>query len=463
MANTLESIINLPKLNSESTLGELPLTDFQVSPMTSLELVEYHFNEQPDLPGVIIASDEKFFGMISRRYFHEQMSSPYGRELFIKRPIQYFLKATTTKYLDNCLVLLAEEKINLAVQIALNRSEENVYDPLVIQFVNKIERNFSTYFLLKFQTLILAQSHLLREVNDELYRHKSSAKNYLIQLKYKQQKLQEHTAALQSQKQEILIRHKLLEIQQNDIISQSQQIHDLNHRLKEITGFISQEGKKAFYATFEGVQKINKNMEEIVNIGHLFTNELKLINSASKQIEIVSKQAKHLAIQAAIVASHSNSELSGFSHITNEIGKLVNETSQAGRQMNLVANNLMMKISELNNLAETGKQTVKYLVENNQRSEATLDELEKLIQQPNLERSTENSSAITQDSKITDVSQENLYQDKNIVNHYEEKFGEKNTDISELQMQILNNKKDKDKEILIQQIRSTLNKKKFDI
>ncbi|WP_161564958.1 hypothetical protein [Okeania hirsuta] len=41
MANTLESIINLPKLNSESTLRELPLTDFQVSPMTSLELVEY--------------------------------------------------------------------------------------------------------------------------------------------------------------------------------------------------------------------------------------------------------------------------------------------------------------------------------------------------------------------------------------------------------------------------------------
>ncbi|NEQ75001.1 MAG: hypothetical protein F6K23_19345 [Okeania sp. SIO2C9] len=461
MANTLESIINLPKLNSESILRELPLTDFQVSPMTSLELVEYQFNEQPDLPGVIIASDEKFFGMISRRYFHEQMNYRYGRELFIKRPIQYFLKATPTKYLDNCLVLLSEEKINLAVQIALNRSEETVYEPLVIQFVNKKNPNFSIYFLLNFKTLILAQSHLLREVNNELSRYKSSAKNYLMQLKHKQQKLQQHTTALQTQKQEILARHKLLEIQQNGLISQSQQIHNLNHRLKEITGFISQEGKKAFYATFEGVQKINKNMDKIVNIGHLFTNELKLINSASHQIETVSKQAKHLAIQAAIVAGHSNSQLSGFSHITNEIGKLVNETSQAGRQMNLVANNLMMKISELNNLAETGKQTAQSLVENNQRSEITLDELEKLIQQPNLDRAAVNSSGVTQGSKITDISQENPYQDKNIVNNYQEKFEEKNTDISELQMQILNNKKDKEK--LIQQIRSTLNKKKFDI
>ncbi|RQH47498.1 hypothetical protein D5R40_08740 [Okeania hirsuta] len=413
--------------------------------MTSLELVEYQFNQQPDLSGVIVASDEKFFGMISRRYFHEQMSSRYGRELFIKRPIQYFLKATPTKYLDNCLVLLSEEKINLAVQIALNRSEETVYEPLVIQFVNKKNPNCYIYFLLNFQTLILAQSHLLREVNNELSRQKSSAKNYLIQLKHKQQKLQQHTAELQTQKQEILARHKLLEIQQNDLISQSQQIHNLNRRLKEITGFISQEGKKAFYATFEGVQKINKNMNEIVNIGHLFTNELKLINSASHQIETISKQAKHLAIQAAIVAGHSNSQLSGFSHITNEIGKLVNETSQAGRQMNLVANNLMRKISELNNLAETGKQTAQSLVENNQRSEITLDELEKLIQQPNLDRAAVNSSAVTQGSKITDISQENLYQDKNIVNNYQEKFEEKNTDISELQMQILNNKKDQEK------------------
>lgn len=459
MANTLESIINLPKLNSESTLRELPLTDFQVSPMTSLELVESQFNEQPDLPGVIVACDEQFLGMISRRYFHEQMSSPYGRELFIKRPIQYFLKATPTKYLDNCLVLLAEEKINLAVQIALNRSDETVYEPLVIQLVNKKNYDFSIYFLLNFQTLILAQSHLLREVNNELSRHKNAAKNYLIQLKHKQHKLQQQTEALQTQKQEILARHKLLEIQQNDLISQSQQINDLNHKLKEITGFISQEGKKAFYATFEGVQKINKKMDEIVNIGHLFTNELKLINSTSNQIETVSKQAKHLAIQAAIVAGRSNSELGGFSHITNEIGKLVSETSEAGCQMNLVANNLMMKISELNNLAETGKQTAQSLVDNNQRSEKTLDELEKLIQQPNLEQTAVNSSAVTQCSKVTNISQESLYRDKNIVNNYQEKFEEKNTDISELQ--ILNNNKNKEK--LIQQISSTLNQKKIDI
>ncbi|MGD1715795.1 hypothetical protein [Dapis sp. BLCC M172] len=454
MANSLKS--KLPKLNSESTLRELPLIDFQVSPMTSVELVSSQFNEQLDLPGVIVVSEQKFLGMVSRSYFHEQMSSPYGRELFIKRPIEYFLKAT--KNYDNCLILPAEEKINLALQIALNRSEENIYEPIVVQFINKKKSDFYIYFLLNFQTLITAQSHILKDVNDQLYRYKNNAKNYLIQLKNQQYKLQQNTKALQIQKQEILARNKLLEKQQNALITQSQQINNLNQRIKEISGLMSQEGKKAFNTTFDAVQTINKNMNEIVNIGQLFTNDLKLINSTSNQIETVSQQAKHLAIQAAIVAGHSSSELGGFSHITNEIGKLVSETSEAGRQMNQVADNLIMKISELNNLTETGKDTAKYLVENNQRSEKILDELEVLIQQPSLEKNVVNSSSVIHpiSSKVTKVFQEHLNQDnqdKNLVNNPEEKFDEQDTNIAELPE--LNNKKEKEK--LLKQINSTLN------
>ncbi len=457
MENTLKS--NLPKLNSESTLRELPLIDFQVSPMTPVELVSSQFNEQLDLHGVIVVWDQKFIGMVSRRYFHEQMSSRYGRELFIKRPIEYFLKAT--KYYDNCLILPAEEKINLAIQIALNRSAENLYDPIVVQFINKKNPDFSIYFMLNFQTLIVAQSHILKEVNNELYRYKSNAKNHLLQLKNKlhnkQDKLQQHTEALQIQKREILARNKLLEKKQNEIITQSEQINYLNERIKEITGLISQEGRKAFNATFDGVQTINQNMDEIVNVCQLFTNELNLINSTSNQIETVSQQAKHLAIQTAIVDSHSSPELA---HITNEIGKLVSETSEAGRQMNQVVDHLIMKISELKNLTETGRHTAQSVVENNQRSEKILDGLEVLIQQPSLEKTVVNSSPVIHpiSSKVTEILQENLNQDKNLVNNAEEKFEEQDTNISELPE--LKNKKQKEK--LLQQINSTLNSRNLD-
>jgi len=427
MANTLESIINLPKLNSESTLRELPLIDFQVSAMTPVELVLSQFNQQSELPGVIVVSDQKFLGMISRNYFHEQMSSPYGRELFMKRPIKYFLKAN--KSLDNCLILSAEEKIHLAVQIALNRSDETIYEPLIVKFIGKKKSNFCIYFLLSFPTLILAQSHSIKEVNHELSRYKNSAKNYLMQLQSKQYKLKQHTEALKVQKQEILGRNKLLEKKHNELINQSEQINNLNQKLKEITGFISQEGRKAFSATFEGVQKINKNMNEIVNIGQFFTHDLKLINSTSNKIERISKQAEHLAIQAAIVASNSDSQLSGFSHITNEIGKLVSEASEAGRQMNEVSNKLIPKISELNNLAETGKSTAQSLVENNQRSEKTLDELEALIQQLNLDIKPVNFSS-------TEDKNRALYK-----------------------LQTFVSKQEKEKEKLVEKINSTLDKK----
>lgn len=425
MANNLESSINLPKLNSESTLRQLPLIDFQVSPMTPIELIASQFNEQSKLPGVIVVSDQKFLGMISRSYFNEQMSYFYGRKLFMKRPIQYFLKGN--KYSDNYLILPAEEKIHLAVQRALNRSDKTVYEPLIIKFTSKKNPNFCIYFLLSFQTLILAQSHSIKEVNNELSSYKKNGKIYLMQLKSKQYKLQQHTEALKVQKQEILDRNKLLEKQHNELINQSEQIKNLNQTLKEITGFMSQEGRKVFSATFEGVQKINKNMNKIVNIGQLFTNELNLVNSTSNQIETISKQVEHLAIQAAIVAGHSNSQLSDFSHITNEIGKLVSETFKAGRQMNEVTNHLIPKISELNNLAETGKNTAQSLIENNQRSEKTLDELEALIKQLNLETKAVNLSDLE----------------------------DKNVDIYKLQ--VLKSKQEKEK--LIEKINSTLDKK----
>ncbi|NEQ38197.1 MAG: hypothetical protein F6K40_18795 [Okeania sp. SIO3I5] len=395
--------------------------------MTPVELVAFQFNQQSELPGVIVASDQKFLGMISRNYFHEQMSSPYGKELFMKRPIEYFLKAN--KSFDNCLILSAEEKIHLAVQIALNRSDQTIYEPLVVKFLSKKNSDFCVYFLLTFQTLILAQSHSIKEVNNELSRYKNSAKNCLMQLQSKQYKLKQHTEALKVQKQEILERNKLLEKKHNELISQSKQIKNLNQKLKEITGFISQEGRKAFSATFEGVQKINKNMNKIVNIGQLFTNDLKLINSTSNKIERISKQAEHLAIQASIVASNSGSQLSGFSHITNEIGKLVSETSEAGREMNEITNKLIPKISELNNLAETGKNIAQSLVENNQRSEKTLDELEALIQQLNLDTKPVNFCS------IEDKNRE-LYKSQTFLT-----------------------KPETDKEKLVEKINSTLDKK----
>ena len=424
MANNLESSINLPKLNSEYTIKQLPLIDFQVSPMTPIELVASQFNKQSELPGVIIVSDQKFLGMISRSCFHKQISSLDGSKLFMKGPIQYFLKVN--KYSDNYLILHAEDKVNLAVQKALNRSDKTVCEPLIIKFTSKKNPDCGIYFLLSFQTLILAQSHSIKQVNDELSRYKNYAKNYLMQLKSKQYKLQQHTEALKVQKQEILDRNKLLEKQRNELISQSAQINNLNQTLKAITCFISQEGRKTFSATFEGVQKINKNINKIVNIGQLFTNELKLINSTSNQIETISKQVEHLAIQSAIVAGHSNSQLSGFSHITNEIGKLVSETSEAGRQMNEVTNHLIPKISELNNLAETGKNIAQSLVENNQRSDKTLDELEVLIQQLNLDTKTVNLSELE----------------------------DKNMDVYKLQ--VLKSKQEKEK--LIEKINSTLDK-----
>ncbi|NEO85745.1 MAG: hypothetical protein F6J87_16060 [Spirulina sp. SIO3F2] len=72
---------SLPLCTAESTLRELPLHYFQVSPQSLGKKVAQQFEQEPWLPGVIIADEQWFWGMISRRRFNEWMSSPYEGEI----------------------------------------------------------------------------------------------------------------------------------------------------------------------------------------------------------------------------------------------------------------------------------------------------------------------------------------------------------------------------------------------
>src|SRR5688572_18735052 len=74
-------------LRLESTLQELSLYDFQVECSHPGKEVAQTFQQNPLLPGVILTEQNQFVGMISRRRFLEQMSRPYGLELFLKRPL----------------------------------------------------------------------------------------------------------------------------------------------------------------------------------------------------------------------------------------------------------------------------------------------------------------------------------------------------------------------------------------
>jgi len=151
----------------ESRLQELSLYDFQVESSCLGKDVARIFQMNPLLPGVILTEHGQFVGMISRRRFLEQMSRPYGLELFLQRPLYSLYRFAGA----DILRIKGEVKIVEAAVLSLQRCADALYEPIVVDLEP------GSYRLLDVYQLLLAQSQihqlttqLLEKANRQLER-----------------------------------------------------------------------------------------------------------------------------------------------------------------------------------------------------------------------------------------------------------------------------------------------------
>jgi signal transduction histidine kinase len=102
--------------------------------------------------------------MISRRQFLEQMSSPYGLELFLKRPLHSLYRFVS----GDVLILRGDTKIVDAARRSLQRTPKLVYEPIVV------ELEPGTYRLLDVHQLLVAQSQI-QELTTQLLHEQTQA------------------------------------------------------------------------------------------------------------------------------------------------------------------------------------------------------------------------------------------------------------------------------------------------
>ena len=146
------------------TLRQLARHDFAVSPDTRASIVAREFDERPELPGVLVCDDGVLLGLMSRAQFQEQLSHPFGVELFLKRPISHLLNQLTG---ETC-VLRSECEVAKATQFALERPARAVYEPLAVD-------DDGVFTLLDIHVLLSAQTKLLVEANDIIQQQKEAA------------------------------------------------------------------------------------------------------------------------------------------------------------------------------------------------------------------------------------------------------------------------------------------------
>ncbi len=148
----------------EHSLVTLPTYRFRVDASTRTSEIKDRFEQQPELPGVIVTED-RLTGMLSRDKLREHLALPFGQELYLKRPVKVLLDAINARP----LVIPAEWSVAQATEAALSRTPALRYEPAVIQYG---EMDFG---LLDVHQLILAQSRLLSRANVEIQRQRDAA------------------------------------------------------------------------------------------------------------------------------------------------------------------------------------------------------------------------------------------------------------------------------------------------
>ena len=365
--------INLSQLTLDSTLANLPLHDFQVSASTLGKVVYETFEQQPTLPGVIVTQESRLVGAISRRKFLEKMSQPYSRELFLQRPIHIL-----SEQLHIPLTQLPHNnKIDEAAQLALQRPQETLYEPILVDFDGTIVQ------LLDMPTLLLAQSQMLSLANEVVEQQKLAAQKYSQQLEAEQVKVKQYTKLLEAKQAEIQEHNQLLEIQKTELLEQSQQITQLNQKFVQLSQLLSVEGHKAFEATFEDINSIFTHAEEAVDLGRAFDKEFETLLNISNLIASVSRQVQYLSVQASIVINRDSAQTggqSGFGIITTEISKLIGQTSEVGNQVNQIVDRFRLRIQQLTKSAQAGSTTARSSIEKVKNVQNILAQLEELVE-----------------------------------------------------------------------------------
>ncbi len=150
--DTIRDLLGNAALSAPSTIGQLKSWDKMVGLDVRTGDVEQQFLADPALPGFIAHDARKLFGILSRRTLLTAISQPFGREVFIKRPLRELAHKMDTRP----ITLKGATSISDALRHAMRRDDELRFDPILVHTGGAIA-------LLEMHVLMIAQANLLED------------------------------------------------------------------------------------------------------------------------------------------------------------------------------------------------------------------------------------------------------------------------------------------------------------
>ncbi|BAQ65021.1 hypothetical protein [Geminocystis sp. NIES-3709] len=364
----------------QTTLKQLPLDNYRVDIKVATEIVEQQLLLNPKLSGVFVLKNNQVIGVISRRKFFEKMSKEYARDIYSKRPIKLLIES----YNYDPLKIPLKTEINDAVKIALERSADFIYEPIVVT------KKGEEIGMLELSILILYQAQTFSEINNKLLEQEQNLRNYADTIEIEKQKVKEYANQLEHQQADLKEANKLLKNQtkeleekQTQLFLETQKVNNLNQRFSDVGLLLSKEGKNTFQALSESVKSMINFTEQINEIGDNFQNKFKMVNQATDLINKISKRVENLSFQAGVMVANLPSDDGrgiSFNMISEEIKKLSLQIAEATASVNSIAQQLKPEIKILVNTAQENREVVKSLVRNSQGTELALNKLNNLVE-----------------------------------------------------------------------------------
>ncbi|MCA9015167.1 MAG: response regulator [Planctomycetaceae bacterium] len=147
-------------LTTNSTLGDLELHNESITPDTLVSEVGRCFQEKPELIGFLVQDDQKFYGLLSRRSYFENMAQLFSRAIYARKPVGKLMQHLETRPLE----LDARDQIVDAVQKIFHRPASELYEPVLIKCENDEYRFLDVASLVHFQCQILLEQKTIAEI-----------------------------------------------------------------------------------------------------------------------------------------------------------------------------------------------------------------------------------------------------------------------------------------------------------
>jgi len=140
-----------------NNVGTLQYWDLSIqSSKVVRELLDL-LDKNPQIPGVLVLEQKKLVGLIPRERVYEKLGRPFGVELFLKISARQLFETIGT----SSLILASDTPIDDAVKRALGRSNQSLYEPIVVAHLNG-------YRMISMYSLLMAQQDMMQNLYSEV-------------------------------------------------------------------------------------------------------------------------------------------------------------------------------------------------------------------------------------------------------------------------------------------------------